>query len=97
MEKVADDFGGVKRHWTRCTRLCGRVIEGEENCDAQCVLRMGHEDNHAFDCQHTLPPLPPTRPPPSSDEEEKKEKKDFGHFSYPSRSEWSYQNRSESD
>ena len=61
-------------HWTRCTAECGRFVpptglevEGYF-CRLQCTLGAEHVNeniNHRFDCNHTLPPLPPDRPAPS--------------------------------
>ena len=61
------------QRWTRCPALCGRWCPPSGfggtgfYCPEQCTRGEGHEGNHRFDCNHTLPPLPPARPPPPVD------------------------------
>ena len=57
-----------RQYATMCSAQCGRWYEdGTEDgawCIESCQYGSGHQGNHSFPCNHTLPPLRPDRPPP---------------------------------
>ena len=56
--------GSPQHRASRCRAVCGRLLPFERPCEEQCRHPLGHESFHSFECLHTLPPEPPSRPPP---------------------------------
>ena len=56
------------QHATMCSVQCRRWYEdGTEDgawCMESCLYGSGHQGDHRYPCNHTLPPLPPSRPVP---------------------------------
>ena len=53
------------RQWAARRRfICGRLLEDEPPCQMHCRHPEGHDSFHSYECMHTRPPDPPTRPPP---------------------------------
>ena len=53
----------LQRAAARREAICGR-LEDDVPCPVQCWHPQGHRGFHSYECLHTLPPDPPTRPPP---------------------------------